>query len=114
MRDNCLNRYATTGEARTARKLVKAALAEGWSISVNDGEETTVRRSTRECEIVDALCTTGEDIITLHLPISGKSGGSFWLIYGNDPSGEELISDHTDNENCERLYKAAYHVRTTI
>ncbi len=47
-------------------------------------------------------------------PISGDVVGSFWLIYGNDESGEELISDHSDNENCERLYKAAYRVKTTI
>lgn len=114
MRDNCLNRYATTGEARVARKLIRAALAEGWSVSVNDGYETTVTRSTREREILDAMCSTGEDIVTIHLPVSGKSGGSFVLIYGNDESGEELIADHTDNENCERLYKAAYRVKTTI
>lgn len=111
---NSLSQYATTGEARAARKLVRAALAEGWTVSVNDGAETTVRRSIREREIIDALCTTGEDVITIHLPVSGKSGGTFWLIYGNDPSGEELIADMSDNENCERLYKAAYRVKTTI
>jgi hypothetical protein len=105
---NCLSQYATAGEARVARKLIRAALAEGWSVSVNDGYETTVRRSTREREIFDAMCTTGEDIITLHLPVGGKSGGSFVLIYGNDESGEELISDHTDNDICERLFRAAY------
>ena len=111
---NSLSQYATTGEARAARKLIRAALAEGWTVSVNDGEETTVRRSSREREIIDALCTTGEDVITIHLPVGGKPAGTFWLIYGNDPSGEELISDHSDNENCERLYKAAYRVKTTI
>ena len=105
---NSLSQYATTGEARVARKLIRAALAEGWAVSVNDGYETTVRRSTREREILDAMCTTGEDCISIHLPLSGKSGGSFVLIYGNDPSGDELIADHTDNENCERLYRAAH------
>ena len=105
---NSLSQYATSGEARVARKLIRAALAEGWHVSVNDGEETTVRRSTREREIRDAMCTTGEDILTLPLPVSGKSGGSFVLIYGNDESGEELIADHTNNENCERLYRAAH------
>lgn len=114
MRDNCLNKYASTGEARVARKLVKAALAEGWSISVNDGYETTVHRSTNANEIIDALATTGEDTLTLHLPVSGKPSGFFWLIYGNDPTGEELIADHSDNENCDRLYKAAHRVKTTI
>ena len=111
---NSLSQYATAGEARTARKLIRAALAEGWTVSVNDGEETTVSRSSREREILDAMATTGEDIITIHLPARGKSGGSFYLVYGNDETGEELIADHTDNENCERLYKAAYHVKTTI
>lgn len=105
---NDLSKYATKGEARVARRLVRAALAEGWAISVNDGEETTVTRSTREREILDALCTTGEDIITIHLPVRGKTGGTFWLIYGNDESGEELIADHSDNENCERLCGIAY------
>lgn len=107
---NSLSQYATTGEARVARKLIRAALAEGWHVSVNDGEETTVRRSTREREILDAMCTTGEDIITIHRNDDGglRRGGSFVLIYGNDDSGEELISDHTDNDICERLYRAAH------
>lgn len=111
---NCLNRYATTGEARTARKLVKAALAAGYTISVNDGEEWTVKRSTREREIIDALATTGQDRLLLRLPASGDVAGSFWLIYGNDESGEELIADHSDNETCEALYRAAHRVKTTI
>ena len=104
---NDLSKYATTGEARAARKLIRAALAEGWAISVNDGYETTVTRSTREKEIFDAMCSTGEDVITIHLQ-SGTRGGVFWLIYGNDEDGSELIADHTDNENCERLVAAVY------
>jgi len=111
---NSLSKYATPGEARAARKLVRAALADGWTVSVNDGYETTVTRSSKEREIFDALCTTGEDVITIHLPISGKSGGSFYLIYGNNPDGSELFSDYSDNENCEPLVKAAYRVKTTI
>lgn len=113
MRDNCLNKYATTGEARVARKLVKAALADGYAISVNDGEEWTVKRSTNANTILDALATTGEDVLRLTAADPSKTvgwhnAGSFWLIYGNDPSGEELISDHSDNEICERLYRAAH------
>lgn len=105
---NDLFKYATPGEARVARRLVRAALAEGWTISVNDGEETTVTRSTRERKIFDAMCTTGEDVVTIHLPISGKPSGTFWLIYGNAEDGSELICDHTDNENCDRLSRIAY------
>lgn len=114
MRDNCLNKYATTGEARVARKLVKAALDAGYLISVNDGEEWTVKRSSSHPAVVDALATTGEDRLLMRLPVSGDVVGSFWLIYGNDPSGEELIADHSDNDACEALYKAAHRVKTTI
>lgn len=105
---NDLTKYATHGEARVARRLVRAALAAGYTISVNDGEEWTVKRSTRERAILDALATTGGDLLRLRLPASAEAVGSFWLIYGNDPDGSELIADHTDNENCDRLYRAVY------
>jgi len=108
---NSLTQYATAGEARVARKLVKAALAAGYTVSVNDGEEWTVKRSTKEREIIDALATTDEDRLLLRSPTANDIGdviGSFWLIYGNDESGEELISDHTDNDICARLYRAAH------
>jgi hypothetical protein len=104
---NCLTQYATAGEARVARKLIRAALAEGWSVSVNDGEAWTVKRSTKEREIIDALATTEEDYIRIRAA-DGERQGTFHLVYGNDESGEELIADHTDNDICERLFRAAY------
>lgn len=113
MTTNCLSQYATTGEARVARKLIKAALARDLSISVNDGEEWTVRRSRDYRAIVDALATTGEDHVRMYAP-TGDSVGTFTLIYGNDDSGDELISDHTDNTICENMYRAAFRVKTTI
>ena len=110
---NCLSQYATAGEARVARKLIRAALAEGWSVSVNDGECWTVKRSRNYREIADALATTEEDYVRMRAP-DGDSVGTFRLVYGNDESGEELIADHTDNENCERLAAAAYATRAKV
>ena len=110
MTTNCLSQYATAGEARVARKLIRAALARELSISVNDGEETTVRRSRNYREIVDALATTGADYLTMFAP-TGDRVGTFTLIYGNDPSGDELIADHTDNTICENMYRAAHATR---
>lgn len=110
---NSLSQYATAGEARAARKLVKAALARELSVSVNDGEETTVRRSRKYSEIIDALATTGEDYLILYAP-TGDRVGTFYLIYGNDDDGSELIADHTDNIVCNSMYHDAYRVKTTI
>ena len=104
---NSLTQYATAGEGRVARRLVTAALAAGYSVSVNDGVETTVHRSTRAREIIDALATTGEDVLIIR-DAAGARVGALWLIYGNDPSGEELIADYTDNDACNALYTAAH------
>jgi len=104
---NSLTQYATAGEARTARELVRAALARGLSISVNDGYETTLSRSQSFRAITDALATTEEDYLTMFAP-DGDRIGFFHLVYGNEADGSTLICDHTDNEACERLYNAAH------
>lgn len=106
-----LDRFATKGEARAARSLVHHALRLGYAISVNDGEEWTVRRSRDRDEVLEALASTGEDTIRVSREIAGGSGAEvavFWLIYGNDPKGEELISDYTDNRFANELYRLVY------
>lgn len=105
---NCLSQYATAGEARVARKLIRAALDAGYCISVNDGEETTLRRSSNYHQIVGALATTGADYLTIHDSRSCERAGVFVLIYGNDESGAELIADHWDNVVCCNLYGAVH------
>lgn len=86
----------------TEEVIIKRAIAEllaaGYSLSVDDGEETTVVRSTDPAVIFAALCTTDEDFLHTH---SGKtqnpnSDAFGWvrLIYGN---AEAVISDYTTN-----------------
>ena len=104
---NDLSKYATHGEARVARRLVKALLARELSVSVHDSEALTVKKSRDYRTIVDALCTTGADAIRAYAP-TGDSMGTFWLIYGNAEDGSELISDYTDNDFCDRLCRIAY------
>ena len=104
--------YATAGERKVARRLIKAALAAGYNISVNDGEEWTVKRSTKLKTIEDALCTTGEDTIRICADNPSKTigfhgAGYFYLVWGNEESGECLISDFTANDVCEGLWKQA-------
>lgn len=99
-------RYASAGERTVARKLVRAILAAGYSISVNDGMEWTVKNATRCYPVLDALCTTGEDTLRLG-DHNDDPVASFYLVWGNEESGECLISDFTANDLCEGLWKQA-------
>lgn len=81
--------HATTNERRIVGKLVADLLAAGLSLSVNDGEEITVKRSTDAATIFKALGSTGEDYLIVHqLGLTDK-----WirLIWGNDV---DVISDY--------------------
>ncbi len=93
------------GEQRVARRLVKAALAEGYSIAVHDGEEWSPR-STTFYEIWDDIGETDEDQM-LFFDATGTKVGWMLLVWGNDPDGEELIADHTANVAMGKLADAA-------
>lgn len=95
----------TFGEEKYVRKLVRNILERGYMISVNDGEIWTVVDSFDEVRIMGALGTTDEDFIKMKDPLDYKSLGVFSLIYGNDPEGEEVISDYTASPLCETIWR---------
>lgn len=95
----------TFGEEKYVRKLVRNILSRGYTISVNDGEDWTVVDSFNEAQIMGALGTTDEDFIKVKDPLDYKSLGVFSLIYGNDPEGEEVISDYTDSPLFETIWR---------
>jgi hypothetical protein len=95
-------KYATKGEAAVARNLVKIALDAGYTISVFDGGEWTVKHSSAPKTIIDALATADEDFLRIRNK-AGESCGWFSLIWGNADDGSELISDHADNDACNGL-----------
>ena len=96
------SKYYGRGECDEALRLVKFLLAEGYRISVYDGEEFTVRRSYDLEEIIAALGTTGEDELLLR-DFNKDEVGCLRLVWGNDPDGEELVADHSDNETINKL-----------
>jgi hypothetical protein len=78
-----------TLEKRIANKLIKAILERGYSISVNDGEETTLKFSKEPRKIATALFTTDEDYLLVYDDNNDRVGWVL-LIGGN---GSDLISD---------------------
>jgi hypothetical protein len=73
-------------ELKIAERLVDDILAAGHTITVNDGEEDTVIKSSSKADIMAALRTTDWD----YLKIDGI--GWIWLIWGNDC---DVISDYS-------------------
>jgi hypothetical protein len=91
-------------ENTVAKALIAAGLARGFTVSIQDGEEWTVKRSRDANEAFKALFTTGEDRV-LFRDEAGIFQASFYLVAGNEPNGEELIADHTDNPIANELYR---------
>ena len=105
-----LDQYATRGEAAAARRIIKGALARSYSVSVNDGEEWTLKRSTDAAAILGALATTGQDWLRIR-DADGEPVGVLLLVWGNAADGSELVADCTDTpatlELAELVERAA-------
>jgi hypothetical protein len=86
-------------EAKIAALLVDAILAAGHSVTIWEGGGYAIKRATDRAAILDALASTDSDCVNV-FDASGKRLGEVLLIYGN---GEDLISDHTDNDAIQAL-----------
>jgi hypothetical protein len=85
-------------ERQILEEVVDRALAKGWCIDVNDGEETTVTKSKDRAQILEACQSTDADTLTFHEAKLGQGWvrvGWVWLIYGN---GDALISDYSASD----------------
>lgn len=87
-------------ERRMCTALVDTCLKRGYVISVSDGEEWPVKRSTGKAVIMAALFSTDEDVIVIR-NAEGDKLGWFQLIYGND--GYDVVSDYSDNDICNAI-----------
>jgi hypothetical protein len=95
MSDTKLSKDARNTNA-VLRTLIKSAIAAGYALSVDDGEEITVTHSRDAKALFAALQTTDEDRLHLGRP-NGRGGftreGSITLVYGN--SASEVIADYS-------------------
>lgn len=91
-----------TTDRTQAEALVDLLLADGGTVSVQDGEEWTLHRSADRTAILAAMGTTGMDRLRWFRCGSHLPAGVFLLIYGNGDG--ELIADHSDNAVCNALW----------
>jgi hypothetical protein len=84
-------------EKQIVRAIVNRALASGWSVSVHDSEEWTIKKSLSTTEIMKAIMTTDEDVLRFH--DADGVVGIVSLVYGND--GWDVVSDHSANDRME-------------
>lgn len=96
-----LDRFAAYGETVKARALVRELLNLGLRVSVNDGEEWTVKQSDDRMTILAALCTTGTDRLRVR-HTDGTVSGEILLVWGNAHDGSELVADYS-TKNDPRL-----------
>lgn len=83
--------------------LIRYAKAQGCTISVHDGEAWSVRRSTNEREIMEAIESVDESTISIrHATRLGTTGnlelmGNAFIINDIGMEPDELVADHTAN-----------------
>ena len=81
--------YVMADERTIAALIVAELIADGYRLSVFDGEEWTVRRSNDAREVAAALATTDSDALVA-TDQDGAQAGAVSLIWGN---GNALLSD---------------------
>ena len=74
-----------------AQCLINELLAAECTITINDGEEDCLEKSSNLNEILEAMSSTGWDILT-PFDKDGNETGWFNLIYENGSEGEPTVS----------------------
>lgn len=80
-------------ERKVITRLLQDAIAQGYSVSVDNGEEVVVKKSTDVEEIMKAMFSVDEEY--LHFFKNNQKVGWACLIYGE--SGWDVINDYSMN-----------------
>lgn len=90
-------------ERAITKKLIADAIAQGYAVTVNNGEEDVIVQETRSVDAcMQVTRQTDEDRIVLHK--GGKRVGWFYLTYGNC---SDVICDYSANQICENVVAGA-------
>lgn len=89
------NKMRQMVEREIAEQLIKDALAAGYTLGVNDGEEITLRHCGSAEMVLKAMFTTDEDYLLVYDNEDASHFGWVRFVYGND--GYDVISDYSTN-----------------
>lgn len=89
-----MSTYPQEIERRICNRVIQDLLGQGYSLGVNDGEETVVTHCTDQTKIAEAMFSTDEDYLLVYQPGKDRHFGWVRLIYGN---GCDVVSDYTIN-----------------
>lgn len=99
-----MTQYLKPHDAKAATGLVDAALNAGYLVTVYDGEEYAITKSTDRAAILKEIGATDADKLIFH-SAAGDRLGMVLLVYGNEPG--VTICDHTDNPIIDALVATA-------
>lgn len=86
-------------ETQIAHRIISKALKAGYTVSVNDGEEWALKRSSDRSAICAAIQSTDHDYLRFR-NAAGENLGWVMLVWGN---GDCVVSDHIDNDAMRAL-----------
>lgn len=81
-------------ERLLAREAATRLITAGYALTVNDGEDDTLKASKDVAAVLLAMFTTDEDWLIV-LDSAGTRKGWVRFIYGND--GYDVVNDYTVN-----------------
>ena len=87
----------------TAKRIVTAAIDQGFAVSIHDGEEWAIKKSTNKKAAKAALGATDSETIRLRDIATEIKIGDILIVYGN--SEEEAVSDYSDNPAMNAFLK---------
>lgn len=91
-------------ELRVLRKMCRSLCAAGYSLSVWDGEEWAIKRSTQPDIVLAELRATDEEQVRVRE--GDKVIGTIYLVYGNSPW--EVVSDYSTSLESALAETTAY------
>ncbi len=100
-----LPEYCNIADRLAAQCLISELLAAECTVTINDGEDDCLEKSADYTEILQAMSSSGEDVV-VPFDKDGNRMGWFYLIYdnGSEHNPMILISDYTANSFCELIW----------